>query len=72
MPWNRFRFLIEGNALAASQGRAEDLLFAIMYKPVQNLSLKAGYRFLEGGADNDKVYTFAFIHYIVAGVVLSL
>jgi hypothetical protein len=23
---------------------------------------------LEGGADNDEVYTFAFFHYAVAGV----
>jgi hypothetical protein len=23
---------------------------------------------LEGGADNDEVYTFAFLHYVVAGV----
>jgi hypothetical protein len=72
MPRNRFWFLLEGDALAAPQGRAEDVLFAIMYEPVQNLSLKAGYRFLEGGADNEKVYTFAYIHYIAAGVVLSL
>lgn len=71
MPWNRFGFLVEGDALAAPQGRAEDVLFAVIYDPLQNVSLKAGYRFLEGGADNDKVYTFAFIHYIVAGVVLS-
>jgi hypothetical protein len=72
MPWNRFGFLIEGDALAAPQGRAEDVLFAFTYKPVPKVELKTGYRFLEGGADNEKVYTFAFIHYIVAGVVLSL
>jgi len=71
MPWNRFGFLLEGDALAAPQGRAEDVLFAFTYKPASKVELKAGYRFLEGGADNDKVYTFAFIHYIVAGVVLS-
>jgi hypothetical protein len=27
-----------------------------------------GYRLLEGGADNTKVYTFAFFHYVVAGL----
>ncbi len=70
-PWERFGFLVEGDALAAPQGRAEDVLFAFKYKPVPKIELKAGYRFLEGGADNDKVYTFAFIHYIVAGAVLS-
>ena len=30
--------------------------------------LFAGYRILEGGADNDEVYTFSLFHFIVAGV----
>jgi hypothetical protein len=33
-------------------------------------SITAGYRFLEGGADNDEVYTFALVHYLAAGVVV--
>lgn len=28
-----------------------------------------GYRFLEGGADNDEVFTFALVHYLAVGVV---
>jgi NAD(P)-dependent dehydrogenase (short-subunit alcohol dehydrogenase family) len=32
------------------------------------VELDLGYRLLEGGADNDEVYTFAFFHYAVAGV----
>ena len=35
-----------------------------------NLSFKLGYRVLEGGADNDEVFTFALIHYLLAGVSL--
>jgi hypothetical protein len=35
------------------------------------VSVDAGYRLLEGGADNDEVYTFAFFHYAVAGVRVS-
>jgi len=30
--------------------------------------LFAGYRILEGGADNEEVYTFSLFHYLVAGV----
>jgi len=33
-------------------------------------SIKAGYRFLEGGADNDEVYTFALVHYVAAGLIV--
>ena len=32
--------------------------------------LLVGYRFLEGGADNDEVYVFALVHYVAAGVVV--
>jgi hypothetical protein len=36
-----------------------------------HVSLKAGYRILEGGADNDEVYTFSLFHYVVAGIVMT-
>ena len=36
----------------------------------RHLSFKAGYRLLEGGADNDEVYTFAAVHYVAVGAVL--
>lgn len=71
MPTENLSVLIEGEALAAPQGRAEDILFAIQYDVNQRLSLKGGYRVLEGGSDNDEVYTFSLFHYLVAGVVLS-
>lgn len=61
--------LAEGDALAAPQGRAEDILVAFMGDIDENLRFKMGYRFLEGGADNDEVYTFALVHYLVAGFV---
>lgn len=35
-----------------------------------SLSLTAGYRILEGGADNDEVYTFSLFHYLVAGAAV--
>jgi len=68
-PRDRFHLLIDGEALAAPQGRAEDVLFAAQYDLNRNLALKAGYRILEGGADNDEVYTFSLFHYVVAGAV---
>jgi hypothetical protein len=36
------------------------------------VELDLGYRRLEGGADNDEVYTFAFFNYAVAGVRVRL
>ena len=66
----RATFLLEGDALAAPQGRAEDIFAGIVVDAGRQWSVKAGYRFLEGGADNDEVYTFAAVHYVAAGVVL--
>ena len=54
--WNlddRFSFLLDGDALAAPQGRAEDVLAALLYRGSDRIALKLGYRILEGGADND-------------------
>ena len=69
---DRFSVLLAGDALAAPQGRAEDVLAAVVYRATDRVSLKLGYRMLEGGADNEKVYTFALFHYAVFGVVIGL
>jgi hypothetical protein len=66
---NQFGFLLAGDALAAPQGRAEDILAAFTYSVADNFKIKLGYRLLEGGADNDKVYTFTFINYASLGVI---
>jgi hypothetical protein len=66
----RVTFQLEGDALAAPQGRAEDIFTGILVHAGKRWSIKAGYRFLEGGADNDEVYTFALVHYLAAGVVV--
>lgn len=65
----RFGLLLDGDALAAPQGRAEDVILALTANAFKNLQLKIGYRFLEGGADNDEVYTFALVNYLVLGAV---
>lgn len=70
--WNideKFGVLLEGDALAAPQGRAEDVLFAGTYKFSDKLKGRFGYRILEGGADNDEVYNFALFHYASVGVI---
>lgn len=59
----RLSFLLEGDALAAPQGRAEDILFAARYKLTDQVLMRVGYRLLEGGADNDEVYNFSMFHY---------
>jgi len=58
----------EADALAAPQGRAEDVSLKAVFRVSEAVDLDVGYRLLEGGADNDEVYTFAFFHYAVAGV----
>jgi hypothetical protein len=68
---SEFGLLLEGDALAAPQGRAEDVLMALCYWPDERIGMKAGYRILEGGADNDEVYNFTLIHYLVAGAMIS-
>ena len=74
LAWNpveKAGILFEGDALAAPQGRAEDVLLALTYKVSDNIGIKAGYRILEGGADNDEVYTFSLFHYAAAGLFIK-
>jgi hypothetical protein len=71
-PYEKFGILLEGDALAAPQGRAEDVLIAATYRVSDRLGLKAGYRILEGGADNDEVYSFALFNYASVGLFIYL
>lgn len=68
----RFGLLLDADALVAPQGRAEDVLLAITWALRDGVELRAGYRTLEGGADNDEVYNFAWLHYAVIGIALTL
>lgn len=67
-----FSLLLDGDALAAPQGRAEDIFAGAVYSVNPDIGLKAGYRILEGGADNDEVYSFALVNYISAGVFIRI
>ena len=71
-PYKKFGILMEGDALAAPQGRAEDVLAAVTYRLSDHLGLKAGYRILEGGADNTEVYSFALFNYASVGLIIKL
>ena len=71
-PGERMSVLFDADALAAPQGRAEDVVFAFQYSLVPAVTLRFGYRLLEGGADNDEVYNFTLLNYIVFGTVIRL
>ncbi len=65
----QFSLLLEGDGLAAPQGRAEDFLIAGVYAPRPDIDLRLGYRILEGGSDGGgSVYTFSLFHYVTAGI----
>jgi len=57
-----------GDALAAPQGRAADLLLKASLNMDERWKAYVGYRTLEGGADNDNVYTFSWFHSAVLGI----
>ncbi len=71
-PSGRFGLLLRGDALAAPQGRAEDVTAAVTFSISERLTARAGYRILEGGADNDEVYNFTLVNYLCLGVRASL
>jgi len=64
----RWSAVLDADALAAPQGRAEDIALKLDCRLSDRWSAAAGYRMVEGGADNEKVYTFAWLHYVVASV----
>lgn len=61
--------LFDLDGLAAPQGRAFDLgIFVKRSFGANGLSAFLGYRTVEGGADNDKVYNFAWLHSATLGL----
>jgi hypothetical protein len=67
----KWGLLFEGDAAAAKQGRAEDVILALRYHLNSRLSARVGYRILEGGANVEEVYNFALVHYLSVGVTYS-
>jgi hypothetical protein len=62
--------IFEGDGLAAPQGRAEDIFLGLGWELSKALALKAGYRLVEGGADNDEVYSFTWVNYASVGALI--
>jgi len=63
-----FSLLSDGDALGASKGHAIDASAALQWHGTDNLSVRIGYRILDGGADSDTVYTFNRFHYSLVGL----
>jgi hypothetical protein len=64
----RCRFLFDLDALAGGPGRAEDLSLKVIYQLREKLNISLGYRTIEGGADVDRVFNFAWLHFATASV----
>jgi len=64
----RWLATVDADALAGGPGRAEDVAVKLGYRATPRLSLHAGYRMVEGGADVPSTYSFAWLHYAVAAV----
>ena len=63
---------LAAEGLGSPFGRAEDIYLGMVYSLGDRMSLKAGYRFLEGGSDVDEVYTFALVHYATLGFRIKI
>ncbi|HOJ50337.1 MAG TPA: hypothetical protein PKW55_05950 [Spirochaetota bacterium] len=63
--FNNSGVILEGDALVAPQGRAEDFFVGLFYNISKDFSFKLGYRMLEGGSDGGgNVYTFSMFNYL--------
>lgn len=64
----RWHAQLDADALAGGPGRAEDVSLEAGYDLGEDWTVSAGYRTLEGGADVDEVFAFAWLHYAVASL----
>ncbi len=65
---DRTSLVLDLEGAAAPQGRALDLALQVRHSLPDGWQVFGGYRTLEGGADNDSVYTFAWLHHATIGV----
>ena len=66
---DRWHLLVDLDALAGGPGRAVDLAVKVGYDVSDRWRLTGGYRTIEGGADVDEVYNFAWFHSAVLSAV---
>ena len=67
-PAELWRILSELDGLASGQGRAVDFSLKGLYDISDRFSVGLGYRTIEGGADNDEVFNFAWLHQVVLSI----
>lgn len=65
---NGFRIALDLDGLAAPQGRAFDVALMGGYYFTSKFHGSLGYRMLEGGVDNDKVYNFSQFNYFFSAL----
>ncbi len=59
----RWNVSLDADALAGGPGRAADAALKLGYNIGERWNIRMGYRTVEGGADVEEVYTFAWLHY---------
>ncbi|HSL18836.1 MAG TPA: hypothetical protein VLB51_13090 [Methylomirabilota bacterium] len=67
---DRWRLIGDLDALGGGPGRAIDLALKLGYDVSDRWSVTAGYRTVEGGADTDDVYSFAWFNAAVVSAVV--
>lgn len=67
-PAEGWSLLLDVDAIAGGPGRAEDASLKLARDVGERVQAAVGYRLVEGGADVDAVYTFAWLHYAVASL----
>jgi hypothetical protein len=68
-PADRWHLIFDFEGLAGGPGRAFDTALKVGYDLNDRWSITGGYRLLEGGADTDDVYNFAWFNYVVVSGV---
>ena len=69
---DRWRFVLELDGSAAPQGRAFDVAAKLGYALSDRWEMMFGYRGIEGGADVESVYNFAWLNFAVASIRFRL
>jgi hypothetical protein len=69
---DRWKLLFDFEGLGSTQGRAFDIAAKLGYELSDDWELAFGYRTIEGGADVDTVYNFAWLHFAVVSLRISL
>lgn len=65
---DNWRFLLDFEGLGSTRGRAFDIAVKLGYVFADRWQLAFGYRTIEGGADVEEVYNFAWLHFGVASL----